>query len=374
MEGFASLLGLAALVAAWWLIAKKLKGKNWFLRHLAGSTAGVVALVVVMTFFVATGLVDPEDDISPTVADAQESTATINNVDQIVPGANPSVNADALVAPKPASQTEPEKTIADAVATAGYSVASDEYHAAIKRSVEVILDSQITEAELTSIAEEIKAQATHATERTFIGYRLGSQTEGVYWATTHYNPELDVRIIGMTAAEAEEAKDTPITRFANVSEMIEDFGDYSESNGTYRLVSSEPLHIHLSPAVFKGDSETAVRSELKRSVIYGIYKTLAHTDAAHVRVSSTPIITSLRPISHTPVESPRKELSLSRSDALEALQAYIDVQDIFDVIAITKIGDFTLHTWSPEFENLYLEDRTPGRKAFFDELGKKAIQ
>lgn len=92
MEGFASLLGLAALVAAWWLTAKKLKGKNWFLRHLAGSTVGVVALVAVMMLFVATGLVDPEGSTSPTAADTQE--------EELAPEIAPPVNTDALPEPE----------------------------------------------------------------------------------------------------------------------------------------------------------------------------------------------------------------------------------------------------------------------------------
>ncbi|SDS48781.1 hypothetical protein SAMN05216198_2063 [Halopseudomonas litoralis] len=94
MEGFASLLALVALVAAWWLAAKKLKGKNWFLRHLTGSTVGVVALIAVMLFFVATGLVDPEDSTSPIAADARE--------EDLAPEIVLPVKTDAL--PEPSNQ------------------------------------------------------------------------------------------------------------------------------------------------------------------------------------------------------------------------------------------------------------------------------
>lgn len=104
MEGIASLLALAALAAAWWVTATKLKGKNWFIRHLAGSTVGVTALVLAMTLFVATGLVDPEDDTSPPVADAQAPAATANAADPVAPLATPSVDVDTLAEPEP----EPE--------------------------------------------------------------------------------------------------------------------------------------------------------------------------------------------------------------------------------------------------------------------------
>jgi len=359
MEGIATILALVALVAAWWLVAKKLAGKNWFLRHLAGSTIGVVALVLTMTLFVAFGLVDPEDNTSPAVADTQEQEHT--------PEIAPPITADAL------SELSRQGAEAELVSpaesdTSGYTVVSDEYHTRIKRTVLVALDTRVTEAELTIIAQAIKSQATHSTDRTFISYRVEGATSGMYWATTHYDSDLNIRIIGMTASEAEEAKAKPIPMFASVSEMIEDAGDYDEETGSYRLISENPLHIHLSPRVFKGDTAATIETELQRAVMYGIYKTFIHTKADQIRVSSPPIVVALNSISQTHQDSPRLNVNISRKAALEAIQQFLEVDDVQSLIEHEGSGGFTFVSWTPAFEQLYYEGNNPGLKKFFPEL------
>jgi hypothetical protein len=75
-----------------------------------------------------------------------------------------------------------------------FTVISDEYMAPFKRTVEVRLPARISNAELSAIAEVIKARATGATDRTFIGYRIAGELDPAYWATTHYNPVLEVKV------------------------------------------------------------------------------------------------------------------------------------------------------------------------------------
>lgn len=359
MEGFASLLALAALAAAWWFTSDKLKGRNWLLRHFAGSTVGVVVLILTMAVFAALGVVKPEDTTSTTETHAP-------------------VGADAMYPEPPqqtekplAVETEPSPTVSS---IAGYSIISDDYLYSIKRTVLVALDERVTEADLTAIAEAIKEQATHPTDRTFISYRVDGTTSGMYWATTHYNPDLSVRIIGMTASEAEEAKAKPIPMFASVSEMIEDAGDYDEGTGSYRLISESPLHIHLSPKVFKGDTAATVETELQRAVMYGIYKTLIHTSASQIRVSSTPIVVSVNPVSLTHLDAPRLDVRITREAALAAIQQFLEVDDLQSLVAHEGSGSFTFTVWTSAFEQLYYEGNNPGLKMFFPELLAQSMQ
>ena len=74
-------------------------------------------------------------------------------------------------------------------------VESDEYTGSFKRTVEVKLADKLTHEQLKAVAEKIKAGEKRKTERTFIGYRLEQQQSPGYWATTHYNPDLEVRIL-----------------------------------------------------------------------------------------------------------------------------------------------------------------------------------
>lgn len=76
-----------------------------------------------------------------------------------------------------------------------YRVESDEYMGSFKRTVEVRLAYKLSLEQLKAVAEKIKAAETRKTERTFIGYTLEEQQSQGYWATTHYNPDLNVQIL-----------------------------------------------------------------------------------------------------------------------------------------------------------------------------------
>jgi hypothetical protein len=73
-----------------------------------------------------------------------------------------------------------------------YKIEKDEYSAPWKRTVEVTLYKELTEEELTLMARSIKAAAKTPTERTFIGYWYVGYPDVGYWATTHYNPEMEI--------------------------------------------------------------------------------------------------------------------------------------------------------------------------------------
>ncbi len=78
-----------------------------------------------------------------------------------------------------------------------YKIISDEHKRNIKRTVEVSINKRVDETTLTLIAKDIKALDNTPVERTFIGYRLDGQN-GMYWATTNYDPDLVIRFIALT--------------------------------------------------------------------------------------------------------------------------------------------------------------------------------
>lgn len=85
-----------------------------------------------------------------------------------------------------------------------YTILSDESRRQIRRSVEVLLPQRISEEQLEAIAREIYAMKSPSPERTFIGHRIfGGDPESLYWATTHFDPELQVRVQGMSIEEYE---------------------------------------------------------------------------------------------------------------------------------------------------------------------------
>lgn len=83
-----------------------------------------------------------------------------------------------------------------------YSIISDSDFQNVKRSIEVRLDEKVSEVELESIAKELKSNEQKNYERTFITYYLESMKVGSgAWATSHFAPQLEVKILGSTFEE-----------------------------------------------------------------------------------------------------------------------------------------------------------------------------
>ncbi|MCK4913717.1 MAG: hypothetical protein KAI59_04270 [Planctomycetes bacterium] len=77
----------------------------------------------------------------------------------------------------------------------------------IKRSLDVRLNKKVSEETLRAIALKLKAQDSRKYERTFICYYLPDMEIGTgAWATTHFNPNLDIRILGFTSEQEKNLK------------------------------------------------------------------------------------------------------------------------------------------------------------------------
>lgn len=82
-----------------------------------------------------------------------------------------------------------------------YRIFSDERLGTVKRSVEVRIEDRITVAQLEKIARQIRQKRD---QKTFILYYLpGMESGHGAWASTHFNPELQVIILGETVEEAD---------------------------------------------------------------------------------------------------------------------------------------------------------------------------
>lgn len=79
-----------------------------------------------------------------------------------------------------------------------------------KRSVDVRLAGKVSEDILRLIARKIKTQDTIKYDRIFIAYYLPNMEVGSgAWATTHYNPKLEVKVLGLSKAEEEKRNSEP---------------------------------------------------------------------------------------------------------------------------------------------------------------------
>lgn len=157
-----------------------------------------------------------------------------------------------------------------------------------------------------------------------------------------------------------------IEKFDSVSEMIEAFGDYSADDESFLVLSEGPQHIRLTKMTVKGDPESVVEAELKRAVMYGIYQSFIHTDLPEITVTAQPMLTTLNPHSQKLLDKPVYEVSVTRDQALEVVQEFLDVGDLSE---LKTQGQFGV-SWSDGFNSLYYEDRDPGLNVFYETVVK----
>lgn len=92
-----------------------------------------------------------------------------------------------------------------AIANPSYEIIKDDKIKGVKRSVEIVLTERVSEKELEKIAKEIYKSGF---KNTFIGYRItGDDPTNAYWATTHFQPDLKVKIIGSTLEQHQALSD-----------------------------------------------------------------------------------------------------------------------------------------------------------------------
>lgn len=80
-----------------------------------------------------------------------------------------------------------------------YEIVSDDKRRNITRKVSVELPERISERQLRQIANEIKNEDSNSYERTFIMYRIKGEKSVAAWATTHFDPNLDIHFIGLNS-------------------------------------------------------------------------------------------------------------------------------------------------------------------------------
>lgn len=106
------------------------------------------------------------------------------------------------------------------------------------------------------------------------------------------------------------------TKFSHVRDALNSFGDYTEENETLHVISTDPLHLQLSPLMFPGDDPGVVADDVKRAMVYGVYRTFIPTDARRVTVTVIPrLVNNGRTDSRRLVSSYEQRATVTRERA-----------------------------------------------------------
>ena len=92
-----------------------------------------------------------------------------------------------------------------------YTIISDKKSGPAKRSIDVRLKKKLNKETLNEIAIRLKSSDGRTYTRTFISYYLTNMEVGSgAWATSHYNPNLEVKILGLSLEAEKTSKSKPL--------------------------------------------------------------------------------------------------------------------------------------------------------------------
>lgn len=177
------------------------------------------------------------------------------------------------------------------------------------------------------------------------------------------------KVVEASVSDAPASGPLKPMKFATVTEMIDDKADFAEENGTFKLISEEPLHIQLATQVYANDLDEVKLAEVRRVALYGVYRTLIHTDAPGVRVSALPMEVTLNPYSARYLDAPKVEINVTREEALQAVAGLIDVSSLEDLVTPNADLGIQFDKWSKPFEALYFKPE--GQQALLAALQSK---
>ena len=165
-----------------------------------------------------------------------------------------------------------------------------------------------------------------------------------------------------------------ITTFKSVEEMMEKFNDYNIIEESFKILSTEPLHIQLAPVVFPGELPCVIEEVVNEALIYGIYRSFIHTNIDHITVSSVPCVCNLDPniklIRYA--NEYKRTISKGRQEALTLVKRYISIDSLSDMVTGIKYGnDIIPNQWVKDFDCInYSDQGYPGITRFVNELAK----
>jgi|GEM_PF-431676 len=179
------------------------------------------------------------------------------------------------------------------------------------------------------------------------------------------------KVVEASVSDAPASGPLKPMKFATVTEMIEDKADFSEENGTFKVISNEPLHIQLATEVVANDLEEVKLAEVQRVALYGVYRTLIHTDAPSVHVSALPMEVTLNPYSARYLDAPKVEIIVTRDEALQAVAGLIDVSSLEGLVTPKADLGIQIDAWSKPFQALYFKPE--GQQALIAALSSKPL-
>lgn len=144
----------------------------------------------------------------------------------------------------------------------------------------------------------------------------------------------------MTDGLPYKLNDDGIVIFENVSDMMTAFGDY-QHDGQFKVSGDNPVHLELYDLNTETNTKENLEYDQQKALLYGIYKPFTYTSIDKITVSAG--VKDMKDSSKVIVKP--MTLTVTKEQALKALQAHTDAKDFKDLVADTN-ADFVVKGYS----------------------------
>ena len=145
------------------------------------------------------------------------------------------------------------------------------------------------------------------------------------------------------------------TQFKNIRQAFKSFNDFTEEEGTFKVIETSPLHIQIAPYFYPGEAKDVTEFNVIRGLMYGIYRTFIHTNLETVTVTSLPLVYDLNDKGRYLYKQQNAlTVKITRMQALEICKRIIGVSGFDELVTDEKILDESIpDVWSAKFKAYY---------------------
>lgn len=147
------------------------------------------------------------------------------------------------------------------------------------------------------------------------------------------------------------------------------FGDYSEEDGTLKIISRNPLKIHVYVEVFADHSPEVKDNLVKKSIISNIYRVFTFSNINKITVTSSAKEISIANgvKSGKLLKSPTYTITKTRDQALSDLRRFTNAKSFNELF----YGYYQICQYSPVFKQFLYDDQGGvGITRFFNQVKK----
>lgn len=125
-----------------------------------------------------------------------------------------------------------------------------------------------------------------------------------------------------TVQSAGEKSDAQFVKYATVAEMFEESGDFTEGDGSLKIISNNPVHVQVSKPMTEVDLEKFIIEQTRRDIVYVVFQTFAQTNLNEITVTSVPMLEK-----ENYVDKYKLKATVTREKAKSILNKYLQTEN-----------------------------------------------